>query len=110
MEFPAVTACPARAIASRWDEISKPEQKSDRVVQRFVLGLHRSRRRGTLPFERTRGAGIPIAGLSSANGRRPMKRQGQPAELAPVYVLLVSQESSFVTGEVYGVTGGNHLT
>jgi NAD(P)-dependent dehydrogenase (short-subunit alcohol dehydrogenase family) len=40
----------------------------------------------------------------------PMKRPGQPAELAPIYVLLASQESSFVTGEVYGVTGGNHLT
>ncbi|MEQ5844375.1 SDR family oxidoreductase (plasmid) [Paraburkholderia acidicola] len=39
----------------------------------------------------------------------PMKRPGQPAELAPVYVVLASQESSFVTGEVYGVTGGNHL-
>ena len=39
----------------------------------------------------------------------PMQRPGQPAELAPVYVLLASQESSFVTGEVYGVTGGNHL-
>jgi NAD(P)-dependent dehydrogenase (short-subunit alcohol dehydrogenase family) len=40
----------------------------------------------------------------------PMKRPGQPAELAPVYVLLASQESSFVTGEVYGVTGGNPIT
>ena len=39
----------------------------------------------------------------------PMKRPGQPAELASVYVFLASQESSFVTGEVYGVTGGNHL-
>ncbi|MFM0732748.1 SDR family oxidoreductase [Paraburkholderia sediminicola] len=39
----------------------------------------------------------------------PMKRPGQPAELAPIYVLLASQESSFVTGEIYGVTGGNHL-
>lgn len=39
----------------------------------------------------------------------PMKRPAQPAELASVYVLLASQESSFVTGEVYGVTGGNHL-
>jgi NAD(P)-dependent dehydrogenase (short-subunit alcohol dehydrogenase family) len=38
-----------------------------------------------------------------------MKRPGQPAELAPVYALLTSQESGFVTGEVYGVTGGNHL-
>ena len=39
----------------------------------------------------------------------PLGRPGQPAELAPVYVLLASQESSYVTGEVYGVTGGNPL-
>jgi NAD(P)-dependent dehydrogenase (short-subunit alcohol dehydrogenase family) len=36
-------------------------------------------------------------------------RLGQPAELAPVYVVLASQESSYVTGETYGVTGGNML-
>ena len=36
----------------------------------------------------------------------PMKRPGQPIELAPVYVLLASQEASFITGEIYGVTGG----
>lgn len=36
----------------------------------------------------------------------PYKRPGQPVELAPVYVLLASQESSYVTGEIYGVTGG----
>ncbi len=34
------------------------------------------------------------------------KRPGQPVELAPVYVLLASQESSYTTGEIYGVTGG----
>ena len=39
----------------------------------------------------------------------PLGRPGQPAELAPIYVLLASQESSYVTGEIYGVTGGNHL-
>jgi NAD(P)-dependent dehydrogenase (short-subunit alcohol dehydrogenase family) len=33
----------------------------------------------------------------------------QPAELASVYVFLASQESSYVTGETYGVTGGNPL-
>jgi len=37
----------------------------------------------------------------------PIKRPGQPAELAPVYVFLASQESSYVMGETYGVTGGN---
>ena len=33
-------------------------------------------------------------------------RPGQPVELAPVYVLLASQEASYISGEVYGVTGG----
>lgn len=33
-------------------------------------------------------------------------RPGQPAEIAPVYVLLASPQASFITGEVYGVTGG----
>jgi NAD(P)-dependent dehydrogenase (short-subunit alcohol dehydrogenase family) len=37
----------------------------------------------------------------------PIERPGQPAELAPVYVFLASQESSYVIGETYGVTGGN---
>jgi len=36
----------------------------------------------------------------------PMNRPGQPVEIAPVYVLLASQEASYITGEVYGVTGG----
>jgi NAD(P)-dependent dehydrogenase (short-subunit alcohol dehydrogenase family) len=38
-----------------------------------------------------------------------MGRPGQPAELASAYVYLASQESSYVTAEVLGVTGGNHL-
>ena len=37
----------------------------------------------------------------------PMGRPGQPVEIAPVYVLLASQEASYITGEVYGVTGGS---
>ncbi|MBV9386146.1 MAG: glucose 1-dehydrogenase [Chroococcidiopsidaceae cyanobacterium CP_BM_ER_R8_30] len=36
----------------------------------------------------------------------PMKRAAQPAELAPVYVLLASQEASYVSGAVIPVTGG----
>ena len=36
----------------------------------------------------------------------PLSRPGQPVEIAPVYVLLASQEGSYITGEVYGVTGG----
>lgn len=37
------------------------------------------------------------------------ERPGQPVELAPVYVLLASQEGSFINGEVYGVTGGKGI-
>lgn len=39
----------------------------------------------------------------------PMGRPGQPVKIAPVYVLLASQEASFITGEVYGVTGGEGI-
>lgn len=35
-----------------------------------------------------------------------MKRAGQPAELAGIYVFLASEESSYVTAEVYNATGG----
>ena len=45
--------------------------------------------------------------LSEMGAKVPLKRPGQPAELAPVYVLLASQESSYITGENFGVTGGN---
>jgi len=33
-------------------------------------------------------------------------RAAQPAEIAPVFVFLASDHASYVTGEVYGVTGG----
>ncbi|WP_086431145.1 MULTISPECIES: SDR family oxidoreductase [Acetobacteraceae] len=37
----------------------------------------------------------------------PYYRPGQPVEIAPVYVTLASQESSYVTGQVWGITGGD---
>jgi len=36
----------------------------------------------------------------------PMGRPGQPAEIAPLYVLLASSEASFVSGDIFGSTGG----
>ena len=36
----------------------------------------------------------------------PMGRPAQPAELAPTYVYLASDDASFVSGQVIGVTGG----
>jgi NAD(P)-dependent dehydrogenase (short-subunit alcohol dehydrogenase family) len=51
-------------------------------------------------------AGQPPEKLAKLGETVPFKRPGQPVEIAPVYVLLASQEASYTTGEVYGVTGG----
>lgn len=40
----------------------------------------------------------------------PLGRAGQPVELAPVYVLLASDEGSYITGQIYGVTGGEPIS
>ena len=50
--------------------------------------------------------GQPDKKIPAFGSETPMKRPGQPVEIAPLYVLLASQESSYVTGEVYGATGG----
>jgi NAD(P)-dependent dehydrogenase (short-subunit alcohol dehydrogenase family) len=39
----------------------------------------------------------------------PLGRAGQPAELAPVYVLLASHEASYITGAMIPVTGGRPM-
>ena len=36
-------------------------------------------------------------------------RPGQPAELAPVFVLLASEDSSYMAGATVAVTGGKPL-
>lgn len=53
--------------------------------------------------------GQPPEKLKEFGQNTPLGRPGQPAELAPAYVFLASQESSYVTAEVIGVTGGQHL-
>lgn len=40
----------------------------------------------------------------------PMGRRGQPSELAPCYVLLASEDSSYMTGQVLHVNGGGFTT
>jgi len=39
----------------------------------------------------------------------PMKRAGQPSEVAPAYVFLASQDSSFITGEIIHINGGDFV-
>jgi NAD(P)-dependent dehydrogenase (short-subunit alcohol dehydrogenase family) len=51
-------------------------------------------------------ATMPADEVSSFGSETPIGRAGQPAELAPAYVFLASQESSYITGERIGVTGG----
>jgi NAD(P)-dependent dehydrogenase (short-subunit alcohol dehydrogenase family) len=55
-------------------------------------------------------ATMPAEKVDTFGGQTPMGRAAQPAELAPPYVFFASQESSYVTGEVLGVTGGQVLT
>ena len=39
----------------------------------------------------------------------PLGRAGQPKELAGIYVLLASEEGSYMTGGIHAVTGGTPL-
>jgi NAD(P)-dependent dehydrogenase (short-subunit alcohol dehydrogenase family) len=39
----------------------------------------------------------------------PLGRPAQPAEMAPAYVFLASQEASFITAEIVNATGGTPL-
>jgi NAD(P)-dependent dehydrogenase (short-subunit alcohol dehydrogenase family) len=50
--------------------------------------------------------GQPQDAIPSFGEETVFQRPGQPVELAPLYVLLASAESSYVTGEVFGATGG----
>jgi NAD(P)-dependent dehydrogenase (short-subunit alcohol dehydrogenase family) len=50
--------------------------------------------------------GQTAEGLQKFGGDTPMKRPGQPVELASVYVELAATSSSYTTGQIYGETGG----
>ncbi len=53
----------------------------------------------TMPEDKVEGFGQQV----------PLKRPAQPAELAPVYVLLASDEASYVSGARIAVTGGKPI-
>ena len=52
---------------------------------------------------------LPPEHVRNFGASQPMKRPGQPAELAPVYVLLASDEASYVSGATVAVTGGEPI-
>ncbi|MGY2063899.1 SDR family oxidoreductase [Blastococcus sp. SYSU DS0619] len=52
---------------------------------------------------------MPEEKVESFGQQVPLGRPGQPAELAPVYVLLASDESSYVSGARIAVTGGKPI-
>lgn len=51
--------------------------------------------------------GQTIENLTSFGAQTPMGRPGQPVEIAPLYVQLASAESTYVTGQVFGASGGS---
>jgi len=52
---------------------------------------------------------MPAEKVESFGGNTPLGRAGQPAELAPVYVMLASDEASYVSGARVAVTGGRPI-
>lgn len=54
-------------------------------------------------------ATMPSDNVQHFGEQVPMKRPGQPCEVAPVYVMLASDESSYLSGATIAVTGGKPI-
>jgi len=52
---------------------------------------------------------MPPEKVKQFGSQVPMKRPGQPKELAPVYVMLAEAEASYVSGATVAVTGGKPI-
>lgn len=54
-------------------------------------------------------ATMPTEKVKSFGQQTPMKRPGQPAELAAAYVMLASEGASYISGAMLPVTGGESV-
>ncbi len=54
-------------------------------------------------------ATMPTEQVETFGQEVPMKRTGQPKEVAPLFVFLASDDSSYATGARYAVTGGTPI-
>jgi NAD(P)-dependent dehydrogenase (short-subunit alcohol dehydrogenase family) len=54
-------------------------------------------------------ATMPVEQIKSFGQQAPIGRAAQPVEVAPAFVFLASQESSYIAGETIAVTGGTPL-
>jgi NAD(P)-dependent dehydrogenase (short-subunit alcohol dehydrogenase family) len=52
---------------------------------------------------------MPAEKVESFGQNTPLGRAGQPAELAPVYVLLASDDARYISGARIAVTGGRPI-
>jgi NAD(P)-dependent dehydrogenase (short-subunit alcohol dehydrogenase family) len=52
---------------------------------------------------------MPEEQVRQFGSRSPLDRPGQPAEVAPAYVLLASDEASYISGARVAVTGGRPI-
>jgi len=52
---------------------------------------------------------MPADEVESFGDETPMKRPGQPKEVAPVFVMLASDEASYISGARIAVTGGTPI-
>ncbi|WP_286917465.1 SDR family oxidoreductase, partial [Pseudomonas sp. UBA6276] len=54
-------------------------------------------------------ATMPPEAVKTFGEETPLGRPGQPVEVSPIYVLLGSDESSYISGSRYAVTGGKPI-
>jgi len=51
-------------------------------------------------------SGLPKDKFKDFGAENEYERPAQPCEVAPIFVFLASKDASYISGEVYGVTGG----